>query len=404
MLVQLGHPRLPGHRGVGLRPFRQSSRQLLLRLSATGAVALLAGAVLATTAQAASVCTQPIGHIRNGSPFFCATFQYQNFDDNKDNTFNQLLGINASGVIAGYFGSGADAQHPNQGYTLHMPYGNQSSFQDNNFPGSAQTQDIGINDAGTTVGFYVDNAGVQHGWFKPKNGQFQTVDDNASDANTPPMNNLLGINNSGIAVGFYQDNAMNDHGYWYDTNSGQFHPIKVPSGTTTDQAAGINNHRDIAGFATINGNQVGFLIANGQFQQIAFPGADATMATGVNDSDEVVGTYTMGTGDNAHTYGFTWSRGPNSSSAPRHNPVFQSIDAANNPVNSGNNLPNAMPGTTVVNGVDFCGNLVGFYQTQDTFTHGLLANIVKQGTAADTSAVVAKHHKKKKKKKKLPHC
>jgi hypothetical protein len=39
-------------------------------------------------------------------------------DGRADLTFNQLLGINDSGRISGYFGSGADAMHPNKGYQV----------------------------------------------------------------------------------------------------------------------------------------------------------------------------------------------------------------------------------------------------------------------------------------------
>ena len=79
----------------------------------------------------------------------------------KTDTFTQLLGVNNSGVIAGYHGSGA-AGHPNQGFTLIPP----SSFTVENFPMSVQTQVIGINDAGVTDGFYIDNSGVNHGFIK----------------------------------------------------------------------------------------------------------------------------------------------------------------------------------------------------------------------------------------------
>ena len=66
-------------------------------------------------------------------------------------TFNQLLGINNRGQIAGYFGSGA-AGHPNKGYVLNL--GPSSSFTNENFPGGIQTQVIGINDTGVSVGFW----------------------------------------------------------------------------------------------------------------------------------------------------------------------------------------------------------------------------------------------------------
>jgi len=43
-----------------------------------------------------------------------ASYGFRTLDDNADLTFNQLLGINDEGLIAGYFGSGAQG-HPNMG-------------------------------------------------------------------------------------------------------------------------------------------------------------------------------------------------------------------------------------------------------------------------------------------------
>jgi len=42
---------------------------------------------------------------------------FRTVDNAADLTFNQLLGVNNEGVIAGYFGSGAQG-HPNMGYQL----------------------------------------------------------------------------------------------------------------------------------------------------------------------------------------------------------------------------------------------------------------------------------------------
>jgi hypothetical protein len=83
-----------------------------------------------------------------------ASFTFQDIINNNDVTFNQELGINSFGTIAGYFGSGA-AGHPNQGYTVAPPYA-QANFTNENFPGSVQTQVTGINNIGTTVGFWSD--------------------------------------------------------------------------------------------------------------------------------------------------------------------------------------------------------------------------------------------------------
>ena len=80
------------------------------------------------------------------------TYRFETRNNATDPTFNQLLGINSGGLISGYFGSGA-AGHPNKGYLLAPPYG-QVDYKNENFPGSAQTQVTGLNDNGTTVGFF----------------------------------------------------------------------------------------------------------------------------------------------------------------------------------------------------------------------------------------------------------
>ena len=79
---------------------------------------------------------------------------FTTLNDAADPTFNQLLGINNGGKIAGYFGSGAPG-HPNKGYTLTPPYG-QGNYHNENFPGSVQTQVTGLNNKDLTVGFWAD--------------------------------------------------------------------------------------------------------------------------------------------------------------------------------------------------------------------------------------------------------
>jgi hypothetical protein len=75
------------------------------------------------------------------------------------------------------------------------------------------------------------------------------------------------------------------------------------------------------------------------------------MAFGVNDGDEVVGAYTVGTGDNAASHGFIWSPGFG----------FQNVDD-----------PNGV-GATTLNGVNDRGTIVGFYTDSAGNTDGLLA-------------------------------
>ena len=104
--------------------------------------------------------------------------KFTTLNDNADPTFNQLLGINNSGEIAGYFGSGTlAAGHPNKGYTLNPPYG-QGNYHNENFLGSVQTQVTGINNADRTVGFWADANGDNFG-FVDHDGVFTDVVDPA---------------------------------------------------------------------------------------------------------------------------------------------------------------------------------------------------------------------------------
>ncbi len=63
---------------------------------------------------------------------------YRTLDNAADPAFNQLLGINDKGVIAGSYGSGASG-HPNKGYVLEPPYA-QTNFVDENYPGNKRAR------------------------------------------------------------------------------------------------------------------------------------------------------------------------------------------------------------------------------------------------------------------------
>ena len=88
-------------------------------------------------------------------PARAASYTFNTYDNPGDPAFNQLLGINNAGTIAGYFGDGFSV--PNNGYTFVPP----STYTAEIFPGSVQTQVIGVNGLTppTTVGFWADAAG-----------------------------------------------------------------------------------------------------------------------------------------------------------------------------------------------------------------------------------------------------
>jgi hypothetical protein len=315
------------------------------RLGRSGRAALAIAAsalgvgVLAGPAVAASV------------PDGSGNYTFNTFNNNADPTFNQLLGLNDSGLIAGYFGSG-QMGHPNKGYLLFPPYG-QGNYRNENFPGSAQTQVTGLNNIGVSVGFWVDGAGNNFGFYL-KGHHFHQVDFPTSNNANPHVDQLLGVNDNDVAVGFYTDKHMVNHGYSYDILRHHFHSIHV-SGDTNVTAAAINDLGDVAGFATnAGGSTEAFLQrSDGKLFHLSVPGATSTQAFGLNTGDEVVGDYIVGTGMSAKTHGFVWAPGFG----------FQTV-----------NDPNGMDSTTL-NGVNDRGSLVGFYVDGAGNTDGLKATV-----------------------------
>ena len=283
-------------------------------------------------------------------------WSFNKIDNQNDPTFNQLLGINNRGQIAGYFGSGA-AGHPNKGYLLNLTH-HASFFANENVPTAVQTQVIGVNDTGVTVGFWSSqNTASQTNnnfGFYTWQGRFYNVNFPAASNASPPVNQLLGVNDRDVAVGFYTDAQGNDHGYAYSIPGHWFARVRVPHASSVT-ASGINNRGDIVGFYTgRHGSVHGFLREqDGDLVRLSVPGASSTMAFGINDRREVVGTYTVGTGNAAKTFGFVWV------------PWRHGFATINDPQGSG---------ATTLNGINNAGELVGFYTDAAGNTDGLLVS------------------------------
>ena len=281
-----------------------------------------------------------------GRTHAATAYTFTTLNDQADPTFNQLLGINDHGKIAGYFGSGATG-HPNKGYTLSKPYG-QGNYHNENFPGSVQTQVTAIDNIGNTAGFWVDGNGNNFGFIE-WNGVFTSYKDPHTGAGT--VNQLLGLNDKGIAVGFYTDANGVNHAYKLNQSNGKFTEL-LPPGAVSALATGINDNGDISGFLTSsNGNTVGFLLKGSTYTEFDFPNSTNTMALVINKYDQIVGAYVDG---NGLMHGFVLS-------SPLSHAKWQSI-----------NDPNGI-GTTTVNGINDNGQLVGFYVDGAGNTDGFLA-------------------------------
>ncbi len=273
-----------------------------------------------------------------------------------DATFNQELGINSAGEIAGYFGSGAPG-HPNKGYTTTPPY---TSFTNENFPSSVQTQVTGINNVGTTVGFWSNtNLGAPldaNFGFVDQGGTFTNVNNPNTAATPPTFNQLLGVNDSNVAVGFYTDAAGVTHGYTYNITAKTFSTdINDPNAVGNTTAAAINNAGEIAGFYTDAGGVFhGFIDNGGTFATLDAAGATDTSLLGLNNLGEAVGFDIL---PDMTMHGIVCSVS---------NLTCQQVD---DPLGIG---------TTTINGLNDKGQLVGFYVNGADNTIGFVADPVPE--------------------------
>jgi hypothetical protein len=330
-----------------------SHAQRLRRSVGALAVSVLAsGAMTGALAQAAGPALASAGPAR------ATHYAFLKLNNSNDPTFNQLLGINDSGKIVGYFGSGAKG-HPNKGYVLHPPY-RQLDYRNQNFPGSKQTQVTGLNNKGVTVGFYStqNNASLadnNFGYYAINGKHFHKVNFPARHPASPPLDQLLGVNDAGIAVGFYVDSSGNSHGYLYNIHTHHYVGVSPGiAGVTSVTATGINDSNSVVGsFTNSKGDVRGFFVRTKapHLFVLNFPGSSATQPLGVGKHGEVVGAYAVGTGGSALTHGFTWTR--------QHG--FHTVDDPHG------------AGTTTINGVDTAGVLVGFYVGSGGNTNGFLA-------------------------------
>ena len=165
-------------------------------------------------------------------------------------------------------------------------------------PGSISTQALGLNDKGVIVGAYSDASGVSYG-FVDDNGAFTQLapSSGASCGSLAGIcNQAWGVNNAGAVVGSFFTSDGAEHGFLYSNgNYTTFTQLDAPGAEGT-AAFGVSNNGIVVGQVQESSSDIGFTydISTEQYSTFSLPGlpAGATFVPfGINDSDEVVGSY-----------------------------------------------------------------------------------------------------------------
>ena len=178
---------------------------------------------------------------------------------------------------------------------------------------------------------------------------FTTVDN--PNSGSPIFNQLLGINDQSLAAGFYVNGGGVTEGELVDLSTPStpvFSPVTVPAAfnPVSTTATGVNNSDVVSGFFTNNATDTveGFVRSGTTFVPLNFGADTNTMALGLNNKDQVVGSYVDAAG-NTHGFVFNW--------------VTDALTTIDDPNADGTTSFNVEG--TIVNGINDNGQLVGFY-------------------------------------------
>jgi len=189
-------------------------------------------------------------------------------------------GINARGDIVGNY---HDANGVVHGFLLR-----QGVFSTIDFPNAQFTSARAINARGDIVGRILGPSGDEHG-FLLRDGIFTQIDYPEASATT-----ARGINNDGDITGRHFDNAGNESGFIL--KDGEFHNVFFPGSCSTDVWSAMDNEQVLVGDICTNADNGihGYIrIKPGNFRTIDFPGAGApcTAVRWINERGDMVGLF-----------------------------------------------------------------------------------------------------------------
>ncbi len=276
-------------------------------------------------------------------------FKFQTVDD-PNSGVNAVTGINQLSKIVGVYGGG-QSSNIYRSYTSQPPY---TKFTGINYNGSQGTYATSLSSNRIIAGYVIDPTS-QNGIlaFVRTNGIWTLLTDPNEGTGNDAVTEILGINDSDYAVGFYTNSSGIQMPFELDILSEAFTKLSPPGGGNA-AATGINGKNDISGWQQTSNGIRGFFLKAGTYYQFWYPGAQATYATSLNWSDQVVGYYEDASGG---WHGFLLI-GPNKGGTAQ---VWQTIDD-----------PNAAHGTWVT-GINNHHDICGYYIDANNVQHGFVA-------------------------------
>jgi hypothetical protein len=158
------------------------------------------------------------------------------------------------------------------------------------FPGTLDTIASGINKGATTSKMEIVGAYSGTGAFVAHVSGTKTVRETYETVKYPHDASPIDINDLGEIVGDYLDSSGVYHGF--ELSDKKFTTIDVPfAGAAGTNADAINNSGEIVGSWSDSGVTQGFTLIDGTYTSLNYPGADYTFAFDVNNEGDIVDSY-----------------------------------------------------------------------------------------------------------------
>jgi hypothetical protein len=168
------------------------------------------------------------------------------------------------------------------------------SFTSFDIPGATSYFVAGINDEGLIAGTWTTSNGASVGFIRLSDGRISTPIVNPND--NSGLTVLRAVNDEGVIAGFYGANVSNG----FLLIEGKFQTVVFPGAVAT-ALRGINNLGDVSGTYSVvdfNADEFGFIIPR-RGSPISFKLSDPTgigiVVGGINDLRQLVGYYTDAT-------------------------------------------------------------------------------------------------------------